>query len=167
MQEGESLTALKGILAKVAPLLKPLQLTSEESTRLVERMYGDVLDMDSKLAGESDETRKALVLEHIQNAAVRRDKDRKLVLEYQARVTTDEPKPAAATTAGELKPAKGEPRMTATTDAAETDTTAAAEAEPGEAGPAKATLAGAKSVRAKPAQPRAARTKPKDAPAEG
>jgi hypothetical protein len=80
-QEGESLTALKGILAKVASLLKPLQLNPEESIRLVEQLYGNVLEMDSKLAGESDETRKSSVLAHIQNTVVRREGD-KLVVEY-------------------------------------------------------------------------------------
>lgn len=80
-QEGESLTALKGILAKVASLLKPMQLTQEESIRLVEQMYESFLDMDVKLAGESDETRKSQVLSHIQNVVVKRDGDR-LVVEY-------------------------------------------------------------------------------------
>lgn len=80
-QEGESLTALKGILAKVASLLKPLKLTPDESTRLVEQLYGSVLEMDLKLAGESDDTRKSSVLAHIQNTVVRRDGD-KLVVEY-------------------------------------------------------------------------------------
>lgn len=83
MQEGESLTALKGILAKVASLLKPLQLTPEESIRLVEQLYGNVLEMDVKLAGESDETRRSSVLAHIQNTVVRRDGDG-LVVEYPA-----------------------------------------------------------------------------------
>ncbi len=83
VQEGESLTALKGILAKVASLLKPLQLTPEESIRLVEQLYGSVLEMDLKLASESDDTRKSSVLAHIQNTVVRRDGD-KLVVEYPA-----------------------------------------------------------------------------------
>ena len=80
-QEGESLIALKGILAKVASLLKPLQLTAEESTDLVEQLYGGVLEMDVKLAGESDETRRSSVLAHIQNTTVRRVGDR-VVVEY-------------------------------------------------------------------------------------
>ena len=62
LQEGDSLTALKAILAKVATLLRPLQLTQDESIRLVEQLYGSVLDMDVKLAGESDETRKSQML---------------------------------------------------------------------------------------------------------
>jgi hypothetical protein len=80
-QESESLAALKGILAKVASVLKPLQLTPDESTRLVEQMYENVLQMDLSLAGEADETRKSQVLAHIQNAIVRREGDR-LVVEY-------------------------------------------------------------------------------------
>lgn len=73
IQEGESLSALKAILAKVAALLKPLQLNPEESIRLVEHLYESVLEMDVKLAGEADDTRKSSVLSHIQNAVVRRD----------------------------------------------------------------------------------------------
>jgi hypothetical protein len=81
IQEGESLTALKGILARVASLLKPLQLTPEESIGLVEQLYGGMLEMDVKLAGEADDTRKSSVLAHIQNTTVRREGD-KLVVEY-------------------------------------------------------------------------------------
>jgi hypothetical protein len=80
-QEGESLTALKAILAKVATLLKPLQLTPEESILLVEQLYGSVLEMDVKLAGEADDTRKSSVLAHVQNTMVRREGD-KVVVEY-------------------------------------------------------------------------------------
>jgi hypothetical protein len=75
-QEGESLAALKAILAKVAVLLKPLQLNQEESIRLVEQLYGSVLEMDAKLAGEADDTRKSSILWHIQNTVIRRDGDR-------------------------------------------------------------------------------------------
>lgn len=89
-QEGESLTALKGILSKVASLLKPLQLTPEESIQLVEQLYGSVLEMDVKLAGESDDTRKSSWLAHIQDTTIRRDGSR-LVVEFP----TGE-KPAAA-----------------------------------------------------------------------
>ncbi|MCL5736832.1 MAG: hypothetical protein M1274_14870 [Actinobacteria bacterium] len=74
-QEGESLVALKAILAKVAALLKPLQLTQEESIRLVEQLYGSVLEMDVKLAGEADDTRKSSVLYHIQETVIRRNGD--------------------------------------------------------------------------------------------
>ena len=101
-QEGESLTALKGILAKVASLLKPLQLTPDESTRLVEQLYGSVLEMDLKLAGESDDTRKSSVLAHIQNTVVRRDGD-KLVVEYPAQtMPTEAP-------AGDRSPGRDQP----------------------------------------------------------
>ncbi len=81
LQEGDSLTALKLILAKVAALLKPLQLTADESIRLVEQLYEQVLEMDVKLAGEADDTRKATVLAHIQETAVRREGDA-LVVEF-------------------------------------------------------------------------------------
>ena len=60
--EGDSLTALKAILSKVAALLKPLNLNAEESIRLVEQLYGSVLDMDVALAGEADDTRKSWTL---------------------------------------------------------------------------------------------------------
>ena len=83
MQEGESLAALKAILAKVAALLRPLQLTQEESIRLVEHLYESVLEMDVKLAGEADDTRKSSVLSHVQNAVIRRDGD-KVVVEFPA-----------------------------------------------------------------------------------
>ena len=62
IQEGDSLTALKAILSKVAALLRPLNLTAEESIRLVEQLYGSVLDMDVALAGEADDTRKSSTL---------------------------------------------------------------------------------------------------------
>lgn len=81
IQEGESLTALKAILSKVATLLNPLQLTPEESIRLVEQLYGGVLAMDVMMAGEADDTRKSSVLAHIQNTNVSRAGD-KIVVEY-------------------------------------------------------------------------------------
>lgn len=81
LQEGDSLTALKGILAKVASLLKPLQLTPEESISLVEQLYGRVLEMDLRLAGEADDTRKSSVLSHIQDTVIRREGD-KLVVDF-------------------------------------------------------------------------------------
>jgi len=80
-QEADSLTALKAILSKVASLLKPLQLTPEESIKLVEQLYGSVLETDVKLAGEADDTRKSSVLGYIQNATIRRDGDR-IVVEH-------------------------------------------------------------------------------------
>ena len=81
LQEGDSLTALKAILAKVAALLKPLRLTPEEAIRLVEQLYGRVLEMDVRLAGEADDTRKSPVLTDIQETVVRRDGDG-LVVEF-------------------------------------------------------------------------------------
>lgn len=81
IQESDSLTALKGILTKVASLLKPLQLGPDEAIHLVEQLYGSVLEMDVKLAGESDETRKTSILAHIQNTDVRREGEQ-LVVEY-------------------------------------------------------------------------------------
>jgi hypothetical protein len=89
LQEGESLTALKGILGKVASLLKPLQLSPEESIGLVEQLYGSVLEMDVKLAGEADDTRKSSVLAHIQNTTVRREGDT-LVVEYPTETKSQE-----------------------------------------------------------------------------
>ena len=79
--EGDSLTALKAILSKVAALLKPLNLSAEESIRLVEQLYGSVLDMDVALAGEADDTRKSWTLAYINKTNIRREGDR-LVVEY-------------------------------------------------------------------------------------
>jgi outer membrane biosynthesis protein TonB len=81
LQEGDSLTALKAILSKVAAQLRPLNLTAEESIRLVEQLYGSVLDMDVALAGEADDTRKSSTLAYLQNTTIRREGDR-LVVEY-------------------------------------------------------------------------------------
>ena len=92
LQEGDSLTALKAILSKVAAQLKPLNLTAEESIRLVEQLYGSVLDMDVALAGEADDTRKSFTLAYLQNTTIRRDGD-KLVVEYP---TADELRSASA-----------------------------------------------------------------------
>lgn len=82
-QEGDSLVALKAILAKVAALLGPLKLTRDESTSLVEQLYGGVLEMDLKLAGETDDKRKSSVLAHIKNTKITRN-DGKIVVEYPA-----------------------------------------------------------------------------------
>ncbi|GAB4264714.1 MAG: hypothetical protein Kow00122_20120 [Thermoleophilia bacterium] len=79
--ERDSLTALKTILTKVATVVKPLGLSPEESTDLVQRMYENVLEMDLKLAAEPDDERKARVLEHIRQAEIRREDD-VLVVEY-------------------------------------------------------------------------------------
>jgi hypothetical protein len=73
LQEGDSLSALKVILAKVAALLKPLQLNSDEANKIIEQLYGSILEMDSKLAGESDDTRKAAFLAYIKGADIRRE----------------------------------------------------------------------------------------------
>jgi hypothetical protein len=80
--ERDSLVALKSILGKVAGLLKPLGLSPEESTRLVERMYESVLEMDMHLAGESDEERRRMLLSHVQSADVRRVDDQ-IVVDYR------------------------------------------------------------------------------------
>jgi hypothetical protein len=82
-QEGDSLTALKVILAKVAALLAPLKLTQDESISLVEQLYGGVLEMDLKLAGETDDKRESSVLAHIQNTKITRNNG-KIVVEYPA-----------------------------------------------------------------------------------
>lgn len=95
LQEGDSLTALKAILWKVASQLKPLNLSAEESIRLVEQLYGSVLDMDVALAGEADDTRKSSTLAYIQNTSIRRDGDR-LVVEFP---TAEELRAAEATPA--------------------------------------------------------------------
>ncbi len=83
IQESDSLTALKAILSKVASQLKPLNLTAEEAIRLVEQLYGSVLDMDVALAGEADDTRKSSTLAYLQNTTIRREGD-KLVVEHPA-----------------------------------------------------------------------------------
>lgn len=96
-QEGESLAALKAILAKVAALLKPLQLNQEESIRLVEQLYGSVLEMDAKLAGEADEARKHSILSHIQDTTIRREGDRVVVEFPPARQSAPKADSAAST----------------------------------------------------------------------
>ncbi|OFW59670.1 MAG: hypothetical protein A2133_01010 [Actinobacteria bacterium RBG_16_64_13] len=101
LQEGDSLTALKAILAKVAALLNPLQLTQEESIRLVEQLYGSVLETDVRLAGEADDARKSSVLAHVQNTTITRSGD-KIAVEYPG------PK-APAGDAAQAKPAQTEP----------------------------------------------------------
>jgi hypothetical protein len=79
--ERESLVALKSILTKVAALLRPLGLTPDEATDLVQRMYESVLEIDSRLAGESDEKRRAMLLSHVENATIQREDD-VLVITY-------------------------------------------------------------------------------------
>lgn len=73
--ERESLSALKGILSKVAGLLKPLGLSPEESTYLVETMYESVLELDRANAGEPDDVRRKAILQHVNDAEVRRVDD--------------------------------------------------------------------------------------------
>jgi hypothetical protein len=79
--ERESLVALKGILMKVAGLLRPLGLTPEESVNLVERLYESVLEMDMRLAGDTEESRREQILQHVQTATIRREDD-VLVIDY-------------------------------------------------------------------------------------
>jgi len=81
LQESDSLTALKVILGKVAGLLTSLKLTQDECISLVEQLYGTVLDMDLKLAGETDDKRKASIQAHIQNTQITRSGG-KLVLDF-------------------------------------------------------------------------------------
>jgi hypothetical protein len=81
LQESDSLTALKAILSKVASQLRPLNLGADEAIRLVEQLYGSVLDMDVALAGEADDTRKSSTLAYIYKTTIRRDGD-KLVVEF-------------------------------------------------------------------------------------
>ena len=73
--ERETVTALKAILVKVAGVVKPLGITAEESTELVQRMYGSVLELDAAMAGEADETRKAAMIAHVRDASIRREDD--------------------------------------------------------------------------------------------
>lgn len=143
LQESDSLTALKAILSKVSALLKPLQLTSDEAIKLVEQLYGSVLDTDVKLAGEADETRKASVLAHIQHTNIRRDGG-KLVVEYPPADALQPPTPPAGggeqapkadTSRAANDPSPRRPRETARSP--QPRRTESAEA--GEAGPAAET----------------------------
>lgn len=130
-QEGDSLAALKVILSKVAALLRPLNLTPDESIGLVEQLYGNVLDMDVRLASEADDTRKSITLAHIQNATIRREGDR-IVVEYptsdqlqasdsKANATADAVQPAAPGGSPEDAPAPGTPSPTAAAEAPGTE----------------------------------------------
>ncbi|HZK49668.1 MAG TPA: hypothetical protein VFD74_08720 [Thermoleophilia bacterium] len=82
--ERETLTALKAILVKVASVVKPLGLTPEESTDLVQRMYGMVLELDAAMAGETDESRKASMVAHVKSSVIRREDD-VLVVDHPAK----------------------------------------------------------------------------------
>jgi len=130
VQESDSLAALKAILSKVAALLKPLQLTPDESIRLVEQLYGKVLETDLELAAETDDTRKSSVLAAIQNATIRREGD-KIVVDYstepeEAQAPGDEGTPpvgeSGAAVAGDAE------EVQRTNAAAEITATAASEA---------------------------------------
>lgn len=135
LQESDSLTALKAILGKVATLLTSMQLTQDECISLVEQLYGSVLDMDVKLAGETDDKRKASIQAHIQNTAITRGGD-KLVVEYPKADApkSEAPKPAAEAPAAN-KPVSEAPRAEAAPAAAQPAPTAA---EPAVEAPAPA-----------------------------
>jgi len=79
--ERESVAALKGILSRIAALLKPLGLTPNEAANLVQRMYGNVLEVDNRLVGESEEKRKQVLTSCVNQAEVRREDDQ-LVIDY-------------------------------------------------------------------------------------
>lgn len=105
-QESDSLNSLKAILGKVATLLNSLKLTQEECTSLVEQLYGSVLEMDLKLAGETDDKRKSSVAAHIQNTTVTR-RDGKLVVEFP-KEKTSKPTPAKTAKTAEAMPKTSE-----------------------------------------------------------
>ncbi|NLT35027.1 MAG: hypothetical protein GXX83_03920 [Gaiellales bacterium] len=92
--ERESVAALKGILSRIAALLKPLGLTPNEAANLVQRMYGNVLEVDNRLVGESEEKRKQVLRSYIERAEIRREDD-DLVVEYPV-LTLPGPAPEAA-----------------------------------------------------------------------
>ena len=98
IQESDSLSALKAILSKVASLLRPLNLSGDESIRLVEQLYGSVLDMDSAMAGEADDTRKSSTLAYLHNTVITREGDKVIVRFPAARsaVATGDKAPAPA-----------------------------------------------------------------------
>lgn len=81
--ERESVAALKAILTKVATVVKPLGLTPQESTELVQRMYESILELDTRLAEETDDRRRSHLVSHVQSAEVRREDD-VLVVDYPA-----------------------------------------------------------------------------------
>jgi hypothetical protein len=149
-QEGDSLTALKAILAKVAALLNPLHLSAEESIKLVEQLYGKVLETDLQLAGETDDTRKSSVLAAIQNATIRREGER-VVVDYAS--------------AEELAAEKPDPDRPEAAQTSAPATNEAADAAP--AAPPRPPRPPRPDRPAATASPTASRTKPsEDAPAE-
>lgn len=129
MQESDSLTALKAILSKVAALLNPLQLTQDESIRLVEQLYGNVLETDVKLAGETDDTRKSSVLAQIQNATIAREGG-KIVVHYPTDRETSSATRGGETAAASVEPVAPAPAAPAAPPAPATPPAPAAEGSP-------------------------------------
>jgi len=150
-QEGESLTALKAILGKVAALLPELKLKPDESVSVVEQLYGSVLEMDLKLAGETDDKRKASVLAHIKNTKVTRANG-KVVVEFPKDAQVDRDAPATD------KPDNGKGKAAGAKKAAPAD-----DATPKEAAPAKEPAPAKETVAPSPAPPA---DEPADEPAE-
>ena len=182
VQEGDSLVALKAILSKVSALLRPLQLTSDESIRLVEQLYSKVLETDLQLAAETDDTRKSSVLGAIQNATIRRGEDGAIVVEYpqmpaekpvsEEEVTKatvlDEPAPAAAQNeSGSAEPKNAPPTETAPAKEApatpEAPEAASGDGDSTEEAPAKKTPRRTTSKRSTPSKRVSTRT---EAPAD-
>ena len=95
---------------------EPLNLTADEAIRLVEQLYGSVLDMDVALAGEADDTRKSSTLAYIQNTTIGRDGDKLASGISHSRgvarghVRAAEPAAAAETQAGAHHPGAGRRR---------------------------------------------------------
>lgn len=81
--ERESIAALKGILTKIAAIVKPLGLSPEEACNLVQEMYERVLELDSRLVGESEQARKRVLTAYIAETEITREDDR-IVAQYPA-----------------------------------------------------------------------------------
>jgi len=168
MQEGDSLTALKAILSKVATLLKPLQLTPDESIRLVEQLYSKVLETDLQLAAETDDTRKSSVLAAIQNATIRREGD-KVIVDYSPVAAEEQPAPvgeaAAHAPAVESRPAGAAAgvRVEAAAGEARPATPAAAQSAGAGPDPADQTRVERAPRRAAPRRPASSRPAPAEA----
>jgi hypothetical protein len=148
-QEGDSLTALKAILAKAAAVFQPLQLTQDECVKVVEQMYGSVLEMDLKLAGETDDKRKASVSAHIQNTTVTRGSDNRIFVEF----------PALETLQSGSQPANV-PVPPSTDDASMTASASPAAGEPSAEGQAAQSPATEEPARSPSPRPRAPRARP-------
>lgn len=155
LQESDSLTALKAILSKVAGLLNPLQLTQDESIRLVEQLYGSVLETDVRLAGEADDTRKSSILAYIQNTSITREGG-KIVVQHQVNkeepATQEPPKEPA----GETAPKDTPPAAPAAAPAAPREAAAPAAPDQQPAADAPKPAPQAKERAARPAKPRSA-----------